>query len=464
MKLYDTLTGIKRDFAPADGDVKMYVCGPNLYGPCHVGHALSYVIFDVLRRYLEYQGYRVLHVQNFTDIEDRIIETARSEGRTIGELADHYINRFLEEMDALGIQRAQDYPRATETIPRIIEMVEGLISKGHAYEVDGDVYFRVHSFPTYGKLSKRSLEEMEPGARIEVDPRKENPMDFTLWKVSKEGEPSWPSPWGEGRPGWHIECSAMSLGLLGEQFDIHGGGQDVMFPHHENEIAQSEAFTGKSPLVGFWVHNGLLRPSGDGDEKMTRHAGNFITCRDALDTHSTDAIRLFLLSAHYRSPRAYIEEEISAQERAMDRLRTALHSEDDESAGGETLDASAQQDRFVAAMDDDLNTPRAMAVLFDLARDVNRAREEKRDIREAQALLKELGGVLGLTFQTADSADNVAAQPFIELLIQVRTKLRESNQYELADNIRDRLQEMGVALEDSAQGTTWQYRQTDGTA
>ncbi len=460
MKLYDTVSGTKLDFAPSGDEVKMYVCGPNLYGPCHVGHALSFVVFDVLRRYLEYLGYRVVHVQNFTDIEDRIIEVSLEEDRAIGDLAEHYIERFLHEMDALGIQRAHHYPRATENIGRMVEIVQELIVKGHAYTVDGDVYFRVRSFQNYGKLSNRSLDDMEAGSRVDIDPRKEDPMDFALWKASKENEPSWPSPWGAGRPGWHIECTAMSMSLLGEQLDIHGGGHDVIFPHHENEIAQSEAYTGVSPFVRFWVHNGLLRLAEEDDEKMTRHQGNFVSCRDALARHHPDAIRLFLLSSHYRSPRAYSEEDIYAQQRAATRMSAAL--KDGVSTGGTALEAEEYRHRFQNAMDDDLNTPRGLAVLFDLARDINRGREENKDIAEAQALLRELGGVLGLTFESAKPADSVAAQPFVELLVETRSQLRQARQFELADSIRTRLEEMGVILEDTPQGTSWRFQQTGG--
>jgi len=258
LRIHNTLTRRTEEFAPlAAGRATMYVCGPNLYGPSHVGHAMSYLVFDVIHRYLEYRGYRVTHVQNFTDIEDRIIETAAAEGTTIQALAAHYIERFLREMDGLGVRRADHYPRATETIPTMIEIIRGLERRGLAYAADGDVFFRVGAFPAYGQLSGRTLDEMQAGARIEVDPRKEHPMDFVLWKAAKPGEPQWDSPWGPGRPGWHIECSAMSISLLGEQLDIHGGGQDVVFPHHENEVAQSEGYTGKRPFVRYWVHNGL---------------------------------------------------------------------------------------------------------------------------------------------------------------------------------------------------------------
>ena len=459
MKLYDTLTGTKHDFAPSNEEVKMYVCGPNLYGPSHVGHALSYIVFDVLRRYLEYRGYRVRHVQNFTDIEDRIIEVAKQEDRSINELAEHYIQRFLQEMEALGVLKAHDYPRATEHIGSMIDIIQKLIAKEHAYAVGGDVYFRVRSFSDYGSLSKRSLEKMHAGARIEVDPRKEDPMDFALWKSSKEDEPSWPSPWGQGRPGWHIECTAMSLGLLGGQLDIHGGGQDVVFPHHENEIAQSEGYTGKSPFVRFWVHNGLLRLAEDEDEKMTRHSGNFVSCREALALHHPDAIRLFLLSSHYRSPQTYSEEDLAGHERAAERMRTAL--EPAVASGDATKEVQEYRRRFEEAMDDDLNTPRALAVLFDLTREINRRKEAGGNVAEAQGLLRELGGVLGLSFSEPTSTDLVAAPPFIELLIEVRRELREVKQYALADSIRDRLSEIGVALEDGPEGTSWRLHQTD---
>ena len=462
MKLYDTRTGTKRDFTPSNEEVKMYVCGPNLYGPSHVGHALSYIVFDVLRRYLEYQGYRVHHVQNFTDIEDRIIEAARREGRSINELADHYIQRFLQEMEALGVLKAHDYPRATEYIGSMIDIIKELIAKEYAYAADGDVYFRVRSFADYGRLSRRSLDEMQAGARIEVDPRKEDPMDFTLWKASKDGEPSWPSPWGPGRPGWHIECTAMSLGLLGEQLDIHGGGQDVVFPHHENEIAQSEGYTEKSPFVRFWVHNGLLRLAENEDEKMTRHSGNFVSCREVLAIHHQDAIRLFLLSSHYRSPQTYSEEELVAHERAAERMRTAL--EPAVASERPVQELQGYRERFEEAMDDDLNTPRALAVLFELTREINRHKEAGGDVAEAQALLKKLGDLLGLSFSDPTSTDSVAAHPFIELLIEVRRELREAKQYTLADSIRARLKERGVALEDGPEGTSWRLHQTDASA
>ena len=313
MKLYDTLTGQKRELVPLGDVVKLYVCGINPYAPAHVGHALSYVSFDVLRRYLEFRGYQVLHVQNFTDVEDNIIAAAKRAGITITELTERYILEFFQDMDALNVTRAHVYPKATEEVPQIIEMVAGLVDKGYAYPVNGDVYFRVTRFHGYGKLSHRTLDGMMAGARIEVEVQKEHAMDFVLWKAAKPEEPSWESPWGPGRPGWHIECSAMNLHHLGEQVDIHGGGQDLVFPHHENEIAQIEAFTGVNPFSGFWLHNGLLRLD---EAKMSKSLGNLVTVRDALEQFSPDALRLYFLSSHYRNPLAYGDDSIAGQERA----------------------------------------------------------------------------------------------------------------------------------------------------
>jgi len=462
LRVHNTLTREKEEFIPLQADkVKMYVCGPNLYGPAHVGHAMSYVVFDTIKRYLQYRGYRVKHVQNFTDIEDRIIETARSMGITINELAERYIARFYAEMDALNIQRADYNPRATEVIPDMIAMIEGLIEKGYAYEVDGDVYFRVTRFPDYGKLSKRSLEQMEAGARVEVDRRKEHPMDFALWKAAKEGEPSWDSPWGKGRPGWHIECSAMSMRFLGEQLDIHGGGPDVIFPHHENEIAQSEAFTAKVPFVKYWLHNGPLRLRED-EEKMTRHLGNFVSVEEALQQHSADAIRLFLLSSHYRSPLTWKEEGARAAEQGTERLRAALkdYAGSPEESPGDALSEQAETARreFIAFMDDDFNTPRAVAQIFDLARIINQARDSgvpAESLAFAQGILQELTGVLGLTMKGL--AGPTEAEPFISLLAEVRNELRQAKQWALADKIRDGLADLGVILEDGPERTTWKY-------
>jgi cysteinyl-tRNA synthetase len=458
MKLYDTLSGEKQEFTPLGDQVAIYVCGPNLYGPCHIGHALSYVFFDVLRRYLEYQGHRVHHVQNFTDIEDRIIEVAQRGGTSIGELANHYIERFLHEIDELGVQRAHDYPRATEYIDRMIEIIQDLIAKNNAYVVDGDVYFRVRNFKDYGHLSRRPIEDMRAGSRIEIDPRKEDPMDFALWKSSKEGEPAWPTPWGLGRPGWHIECTAMSMSLLGNQIDIHGGGQDVIFPHHENEIAQSEVYTGDSPFVRFWVHNGLLRLPDDDSEKMTRHTGNFISCRDALDAHSADTLRMYFFSSHYRSPLMYTEEGISSASRALERLLNALRSNTDEDDDEGQLNVETYHNRFIASMDDDLNTPQALAAMFDLAHEINRQKETGTAVGGAQRALREMASVLGLSMNEQSGSDHKDAYPFICLLVETRTQLRAERNFQMGDSIRNQLEELGVILEDSADGTKWRFK------
>ncbi len=462
LRVHNTLTRQKEEFLPLQpGEVKMYVCGPNLYGPAHVGHAMSYIVFDTIKRYLQYRGYRVRHVQNFTDIEDRIIETARSLGTSVSALADKYIARFYVEMDALNVQRADDHPRATEVIPKIIEMVQTLIHKGYAYELNGDIYFRVTRFPEYGRLSKRSLEQMEAGARVEVDLRKEHPMDFALWKAAKEGEPAWDSPWRQGRPGWHIECSAMSIQFLGEQLDIHGGGLDVIFPHHENEIAQSEAYSGKAPFVKYWIHNSLLR-LGEDQEKMTRHLGNFVSVQEALQKYSADAIRLFILSSHYRSPLTWKDESVLGAERGTARLRAALkdYSVSPQTSPGDALceEAEAARREFIASMDDDFNTPRAIAQIFELARIINQARDSGAppdSLAYTQGILRELTEVLGLTMKGL--AGPTQAEPFISLLVEVRSQLRAAKQWALADRIRERLAGLGVILEDGPQETTWKY-------
>ncbi len=459
LKVYSTLSRRKEEFVPLEGnEVQMYVCGPNVYGPCHVGHAMSYLVFDAIRRYLEYRGYEVKHVQNFTDIEDRIIATANAQGVTVKELAERYIARFLKEMDALNVQRAHEYPRATEVIPKIQEIIQGLIDKGHAYQVDGDVYFRISSEPNYGKLTRQSLEAMQAGARIEVDERKEHELDFALWKAAKPGEPSWDSPWGKGRPGWHIECSAMALQFLGDQIDIHGGGQDVIFPHHEDEIAQSESYTGKAPFAKYWLHNGLLRPSEE-QEKMTRHLGNFVSCEEALERYNPDAIRLFILSSHYRSPITWTEEGILGADRGLERLRAALRPGSVETGvGGDDLESAAEEarEKFIEAMDDDFNTARAIAPLFDLARAINQARDAgapTEALAPAQEILRGLSDVLGLTLQEPKGPSE--AEPFIELLLAVRNDLRAAKEYELADKIRAELNKLGIVVEDGPQGSTW---------
>jgi cysteinyl-tRNA synthetase len=418
---------------------------------------MSYIIFDVLRRYLEYRGLEVHHVQNYTDIDDKLIARAEREGVPMNSVAERYIEEFERDTAELNIQPAHVYPRATQEIPAIVEMIEGLIARGYAYpgqlkEGSRDVYYRVEKKADYGKLSKRSLDSMLAGARIEPLEGKENPMDFTLWKGAKPGEPSWDSPWGPGRPGWHIECSAMSLRHLGKQIDLHGGGLDLVFPHHENEIAQTEAFTDEIPFSRFWVHNGFLQM---GEEKMSKSLGNLITMREAIDRSGPDGVRVFVLGSSYRKPLTYSEEAMAAGKAAAERLRQAVAFED--AGGGEPLEASSYRERFIAAMEDDLNTAQALAVLFDLAREINRARDAGGSVRAAQDVMRELGGVLGLRFQARDGA--MAAAPFVELLIDLRKELREAKQYALADRIRTGLAGLGILLEDGASGTTWKASQ-----
>ncbi len=475
MKIYNTLSGRKEEFTPTGDIVKMYVCGVTPYSECHIGHAMSYILFDVIRRYLEFRGYRVKYVQNFTDVDDKIIARSSQLGISAKELAEGFTAQYFADMDALNVKRADIYPRATEEIPKIIEVIAGLVEKGHAYQAGGDVYFRVRSFPEYGKLSHRSLNEMVAGAGIEEEGEKgekEHAMDFTLWKSAKPGEPQWESPWGPGRPGWHIECSAMSLKYLGETLDIHGGGQDLIFPHHENEIAQSEAFTGVSPFARHWLHNGLMQL---GEEKMSKSLGNLITVKEALERYSADAIRLFVLSSHYRSPLTYTEEGLEAAERGVERLRLAAHRQ-----GGNrppALETAIYRQRFTEAMDDDFNSAQALAALFDLAREINRAGEEGSAIGEAQGILFELAGVLGLTLEEAEV--HLDAAPFIELagvygislvgeaqqaphyiglLIEKRAELRRAKKWALADKVRASLAELGIVLEDTPQGTVWRYK------
>jgi len=474
VKVFDTLSGQKTELKPQGKTVNIYVCGVTVYDECHIGHAMSYVIFDAVRRYLEFRGYKVKHVQNFTDIDDKIINRANQLGISSSELSEKYINEYFKDMDALNIKRAHVYPRATEEIPKIVEVIQGLIDKGFAYESGGSVYFRVKNFPGYGKLSRQALDDMiSRGSAEEGD--KEFPLDFALWKAAKPGEPFWPSPWGQGRPGWHIECSAMALKYLGKTLDIHGGGQDLIFPHHENEITQSESFTGVAPFVRHWLHNGLLQL---GENKMSKSLGNLITVKQALERYSSDAIRLFILSSHYRSPLTYSEEALKAAESGMERLRQAAR--DGGKADGSALDAEPYKSRFTGSMDDDFNTAQALAAIFELAREINRGREEKCDVAAAQNTLKELTGVLGFTLgepkkpplesgpfitllkelskefnQTPKHNPEMNAEQLIQLLIETREKLRKAKQWQLADTVRQRLTGLGIALEDKTEGTVW---------
>ncbi len=453
MKLYDTMSGAVRDFQPSNGVVKMYVCGITPYSSSHIGHAMSAVAFDIVRRYLEFSGFAVRHVQNFTDIDDKMIAASNERGIAVGDLAQENIAEYMDSMQALNVLPAHEYPRATQEIDKIIEMIDSLIDRGCAYASDGDVYFRVRRDEDYGKLSRRSIDDLIAGARVDVDERKEYDLDFALWKSQKPGEPAWDSPWGMGRPGWHIECSAMSIRYLGETIDIHGGGEDLVFPHHENEIAQSESYSDSEPFSQFWMHNGMLRL---GEEKMSKSLGNIISLPEALEMYDSQALRLFFLNSHYRSPLFYSEEGVRSRERALRRLRRAAAAESGE---GLWVAPEVFRSRFIEAMDDDLATPRALAALFDLAREINRAHEHEGDVADAQETLIELAGVLGLDLLAEDSEPKTQAEaaPFVQLLIDVRTDLRAARQFQLADSIRDRLTELGITLKDSPDGTEWGF-------
>jgi cysteinyl-tRNA synthetase len=478
MRVFNTLSGQKEEFSPRGDAVKMYVCGVTPYDDAHLGHAMSYIIFDVIRRYMLFRGYKVKYVQNITDIDDKIIDRAARLGISTRELAGKFTESYFADMDALNIGRADIYPRATEEIPKILEVIQGLTDKGYAYPSQGSVYFRVRNVSDYGKLSHRNLESMMAGIRVEAVEEKEHPVDFVLWKASKPGEPAWESPWGPGRPGWNIECSAMSLKYLGDNLDIHGGGQDLVFPHHENEIAQSESFTCSKPFVRYWLHNGLAQL---GEEKMSKSLGNLITIKEALERYSADAIRIFVLGSHYRSPLTYSEEALEAAERGADRLRQTVNNTVS-SRTGEKIDVEHYRKRFTEAMDDDFNTAQAVAILFDLAREINKYDSEGTEAGEARASLVSLGEILGLTFKLPEKAIDTKslrqkiisinkqlmeahlkeipvdrldtdAEAVLEELMTTRNALRKDEKWQLADYIRARLNEAGIKLEDTPQRT-----------
>ncbi|GKW48084.1 cysteine--tRNA ligase [Halomonas sp. NCCP-2165] len=456
MQIYNTLTRRKEAFTPIEpGRVRMYVCGMTVYDYCHLGHARVMVAFDVITRYLRHRGYDVTYVRNITDIDDKILRRAEENGESIGALTERMIAAMHEDEARLGVLRPDAEPRATAHIDDILAMIETLIGKGYAYAADnGDVYYRVRRFEGYGKLNNRDLDEMRSGARVEVDGHKEDPLDFVLWKAAKPGEASWPSPWGEGRPGWHIECSAMSTCCLGETFDIHGGGPDLTFPHHENEIAQSEAATGK-PYVNTWMHAGAVRVN---QEKMSKSLGNFFTIREVLAHHDPEVVRYLLVASHYRSPINYAPESLSDARKSLERFYNALD-------GVEALEGEVDggyQARFGAAMDDDFNSPEAVSVLFELARELNRAKKEAPAEAPALAVeLKRLGGVLGLlqqepaAFLKGGAGDLPLAEAEIEARITARAEAKKARDFAAADAIRDELAALGIILKDSREGTTW---------
>ena len=462
LRIYSTLSRRKEDFQPIEpGKVRMYVCGPTVYDKAHVGHAMSALVFDIIRRYLEYRGYQVQHAMNYTDVDDKIINRANQLSVDPIKLAERYIDEFSKHLIDLNILPATIYPRATHEIPYIIKLITQLGEEGYAYEVDGDVYFRVSQDEDYGKLSSRQLEDMQAGARVNIDERKENPMDFALWKSSKPGEPAWESPWGSGRPGWHIECSAMSMHHLGEQIDIHGGGNDLIFPHHENEIAQTESATGK-PFARYWVHNGMMQLAG---EKMSKSLGNLVTIEDFLANHEGDVLRMMVLNSSYRNPLTFGDEIISQAERALERLRLALRPAVDGSVEeGEVVESLRKQVEatrigFTECMDDDFNTAGALGYLFELVRVINQAKDASvtaGNVAEGQSLLRELMTIFGLRAERLERRGE--ATPFIQLLIDLRNELRQQKLWSLTDKVRASLAEHGVLLEDSKDGTTWRWK------
>lgn len=460
MKIFNTLTREKEEFKPIkEGEVKIYACGPTVYNYIHIGNARPICVFDVLRRYLEYRGYKVTFVQNFTDIDDKIIKRANEEGSTFTEVSEKYIKEFWKDAEGLNFRPATVHPKATENVDKIIEIVKGLIDNGHAYEVDGDVYFSPKTFDEYGKLSHQPLEELEAGARIMVGDIKKDPMDFALWKSAKPGEPYWESPWGKGRPGWHIECSAMVCRYLGESIDIHCGGQDLIFPHHENEIAQSECFTGK-PFANYWMHNGYINVD---NVKMSKSLGNFFTVRDVAEKYGYEPIRYLMISSSYRSPINYSVDIIEQCKASLSRLYTCRDSIDFEiknATDGELSESvKSQLDKrvaqFIEAMDDDLNTADGIAAVFELVRDINTLvigkGQSKSTAEYAAKIFDELTGVLGLVYNR--KTETLDAD--IDAMIEARTQARKSKNWAEADRIRDELKAMGIVLEDTAQGVKW---------
>ena len=462
MKIYNTLTRQKETFIPLEENkIKMYVCGPTVYNFFHIGNARPFMIFDAFRNYMEYRGYEVTYVQNFTDVDDKIIKRANEEGISPIEVAEKYIAEYFKDADALGIKRATVHPRVTENIENIITFIEELISKGFAYELNGDVYFNSQAYKEYGKLSKQNLEELNLGARIDVNDEKKHPIDFALWKAKKEGEIGWQSPWGEGRPGWHIECSVMSARYLGDTIDIHAGGQDLIFPHHENEIAQSEARSGKQ-FARYWMHNGYINVD---NQKMSKSLGNFFTVRDILSEFSGQVIRFFLLSAHYRNPVNFSKELILQAKAGMERLAnskerlvfTISHAKGQMNESELELVSALEnhRDRFIEAMDDDINTADAISIIFELARFSNTNVTENSSLEWAEknlSLFNELTGVLNI-IKDEDTASNDNEQ--IEKLIKDRVEAKKNKDFALADAIRDELKSMGIEIEDTRQGTKW---------
>lgn len=465
--IYNTLAKKKMPFVPLEeGKVKMYVCGPTTYNYIHLGNARPIVVFDTVRRYFTYLGYDVTFVSNFTDVDDKIIKRANEEGQDPVKLAAYYIDAYFEDTKALNVMPADVHPKVSEHIPQIIDFVQGLIDKGYAYALDnGDVYYSVRKFADYGQLSGRDINDLLSGARVEVDEKKKDPLDFALWKSAKPGEPYWESPWGKGRPGWHIECSAMSAQYLGDTFDIHGGGQDLIFPHHENEIAQSCALH-DAPMARYWMHNGFITIN---QEKMSKSKGNFFMLRDILERFDPQVVRFYLLSVQYRSPLDFDDEKIEVAGRGLERLKNASEAvakamklagahEDDDAAELRAKAEKVEAD-FRAAMNDDFNTALAIAALFELAKDINiylkKDQFDAKTLEMAQKVLTDLANVLGIELEASTGADDDLADKLMDLIIAIRKDARANKDFQTADRIRDGLAEIGVILEDSKAGTTW---------
>ncbi|WP_460296779.1 cysteine--tRNA ligase [Clostridium perfringens] len=462
MKVYNTLNKKKEEFIPlTSGEVKMYVCGPTVYNFFHIGNGRTFIVFDTIRRYFEYRGFKVDFVQNFTDIDDKMIKKANEEGTTVKKIGDTYIKEYYQDADALNIERATVNPRATEFIGEIIKFVKGLVDKGYAYEVDGDVYFSTKKFEGYGKLSGQNIEDLQSGARISVDERKKDPMDFAIWKAQKPGEPAWNSPWGMGRPGWHIECSCMAKKLLGETIDIHAGGSDLKFPHHENEIAQSEALTGE-PFARYWLHSAFVNVN---NEKMSKSLNNFFTAREILERYDADVIRFLMLSAHYRQQLNFSEDLLESAKASVERIYNAIGNlenlidevsreemNEEEKAYLESL--NKYKEKYIEKMDDDFNTADAITAIFDLIKDTNTnitIDSSKELAQKALELIRELGAPLGM-FQKSTKGN---LEEEIEALIAKRQQARKDRDFALADKIRDELKDRGIVLEDTPQGVRW---------
>ena len=449
IQFYNSLTRTKEEFSPLGEEVKIYVCGVTVYDDSHLGHALSSIVFDVLSRYLEYRGFKVRKVQNFTDVDDKVINRARTDGISTEEVTEKYIRSFFRSIDGLNVQRATVHPRATEDMPEIIELINRLVDGGSAYASNGSVYYRVRDKADYGKLSGQNIDEMLEGSRHELEDGKKDPADFALWKAVKPDEPQWKSPWGPGRPGWHIECSAMAFKHLGEQIDIHGGGLDLIFPHHENEIAQSESASGAIPFSKIWMHNGLLRTSG---ATMSKSLGNAFNVNAALEEYSSDAIRLWILQSHYRTNPLLDKKLIATAERSMRRIRQTVDIESNDSE--HPVDFRSYDRRFIEAMDDDLNTPKALAAVFDLCREINRGRDNKMDVSGAVETVRRLTGVLGLRLEVPPKKAGLNDQG-VEALVQARKDARDEKRWDEADTLRDQLAAAGISISDTGEDTVW---------